>query len=284
MSPSRLTERDAEAEGGVVYGVAQHLPAGSDPSGFAELIDVRRGQRLSIRAVRRSIERLFATGRLADVVVTAARGDSGMTVIFSLTPKRHITGVDVEGNHGLTRAAGRDASGLVRGSEYFPERVEERGEGEQAVALAYQRHGYYRARIRSALRESAEGLDVVLTVDEGPPTRVAGISIAGQPGLPLWQIEDALSLQTGSILDRDRLDWAIEKLKPLLRTAPFSRPNLGQPVFLHRDESAIVALPVDAGPQYAIHFHGNRSFRDRVLFAILSYDGTESLDRALIAR
>jgi len=281
MPPSRLTERDAEAEGGLVSGVELHLPAGSDPSGFAELIDVRRGQRLSIRAVRRSIERLFATGRLADVVVTAARGDSGMTVIFSLTPKRHITGVDVEGNHVLTRAAVRDASGLVRGSEYFPERLEE---AEQAVALAYQRHGYYRARIRSALRESAEGLDVVLTVDEGPPTRVAGISIAGQPGLPLWQIEDALSLQTGSILDRDRLDSGIEKLKTVLRTERFYRAKLGQPVFLHRDESAIVALPVDAGPQYAIHFHGNRSFRDRVLFAILSYDGTESLDRALIAR
>src|SRR5262249_62246534 len=102
MSPSRLTERDAEAEGGLVSGVELHLPAGSDPSGFAELIDVRRGQRLSIRAVRRSIERLFATGRLADVVVTAARGDSGVTGIFSLTPKRHLNRGGVEGNAVLT--------------------------------------------------------------------------------------------------------------------------------------------------------------------------------------
>jgi outer membrane protein assembly factor BamA len=281
IPPSQLAKSDAEAEGEVVADVELHLPPGADASGLAELIDVRRGQRLSVRAVRRSIERLFATGRMADVVVRSVRTPSGITLIYDLTPKRRIGAVDVKGNHVLSRTAVRDASGLLPGSEYYPERLDQ---AEQAVVLAYQRRGYYRTHIRFEFQQSAEGLDVLLTVDEGPPTRMAGISVAGQPGLPLWQIQDAIGLGIGSILDGDRLDAGIEKLKSVLRTDQYYRAKLGQPIFLHQEDGAVVALPVDAGPRYAIHFHGNRSFRDRVLFAILNYDGSESLDRALIAR
>jgi outer membrane protein insertion porin family len=279
--PSRLTEEDAEVEGAMVSAVELHLPAGSDPTGFAELVDIRRGQKLSIRAVRRSIERLFATGRLSDVVVRSIPGQGGVAVIFELIPTRRITGVDVQGNHVLTKATVREASRLLPGTEYYSERLED---AERAVALLYQRHGYYRARIRSELQESPEGLDVLLTIEEGSPTRMAGISVAGQPGLPLWRIQDAVGPQIGSILDRDRLDAGIEKLKSVLRTERFYRAKVGEPMILRQGDSAIVALPLDAGPRYAIHFHGNRSFRDRVLFGILNYDGSESLDRALISR
>ncbi len=262
-------------------GVELHLPSGSDPSGFAELVDVRPGQPFSIRAVRRSIERLFATGRLADVVVRSVPGRGAITVIFELTPKRRIADVQVEGNHVLTRAAVREAFGLLRATEYYPEVLEE---GKRAVLLAYHRHGYYQAQIASELRESPQGVDILLTVDEGPPTRIAGVSTAGHPGLPLSQIEDVVGLRIGSILDRDKLDAGIERLKSVLRTERFYRAKLGEPKILHRAEGAIVAIPVEAGPRYSIHFHGNRSFRDRVLFSLLNYDGSESLDRAVISR
>src|SRR6202011_675463 len=118
-----------------------------------------------------------------------------------LTPKRRIADVQVEGNHVLTRAAVREAFGLLRATEYYPERLEE---GKRAVLLAYQRHGYYQAKVASELRESPQGVDVLLTVEEGAPTRIAGVSATGQPGLPLLQIEDAVGLQIGTILNRER--------------------------------------------------------------------------------
>jgi outer membrane protein assembly complex protein YaeT len=281
VSPSRLTDERAENQGELVSGVELHLPAGSDPGGFAELVDVRPGQALSKRAVRRSIERLFATDKLSDVVVRSIPRQGAITVVFELTPKRRIAGVEVEGNHVLTRAAVREASGLLKTSEYYPEKLEE---AKQAVLLAYQRQGYYEARIVSELRESLDGVDLLLTVEEGAPTRIAGVSATGLPGLPLSQIEDATGLRIGAILDRNRLDAGLEKLKSILRTERFYRAKLGEPIILHRDEGAIVALPVEAGPRYSIHFRGNRSFRDRVLFSLLNYDGSESIDRALIGR
>ena len=274
-------EEKGEPEGELVSSVELHLPAGSDPSGFAELVDVRVGQTVSSRAVRRSIERLFATGRLSDVVVKSIPAERGVKVVFELTPKQRIGSVDVDGNHVLTRAAIRQASGLLPGTEFYPERIKE---ADRAVRQAYQRQGYYGTQIRSELRPSAEGVDVVLSIEEGAPTRVSGLSVAGHPGLQFWQIQDAVGLQIGSILDRDKLDRGIEKLKRLLRIEHFYRAQLGEPIIVRQGETVSIALPLEAGPRYSIHFHGNRSFRDRVLRAVLSYDGSESLDRSLITR
>jgi len=257
------------------------LPAGSDPSGYAELVDIRSGEPLSIRAVRRSVERLFATGRLADVVVRATDLNRGLKIVFELTPKRRIALVTVEGNHVLSRAQVLTASGLVDNVEYYPERLEE---AERAVAGAYQRRGYYEAQIHSDLTEGLHGLDVLLRIEEGPPTVISGITLGGNPGLALYRAQSALGVALSDILDREKLDKGIERLKLLLRNERFYRAKVGEPSILRERDRAIIALPVEAGPQYTIHFHGSRSFRDQILRGVLNYDGTETLDRALILR
>ena len=279
--PSRLQDDKTETEREVVSGVELRLPPGSDPSGFAGLVDVRLGQSVSIRGVRRSLERLFATGRLADVVVHAEPGERGTKIIFELTPRRQIGDIDVEGNHVLSRTAVRFASGLLSGGEFYPERI---AEAERAVLLAYERRGYFNAKIRSQTLASANAVDVLFSIEEGSPTRVSGLSIAGHPGLRLWQVEDVIGLELGAILDRERLDRGIERLKQRLRDERFYRAQVGELAVTRRGELAAVVLPIDAGPRYTIHFHGNRSFRDRVLRAVLRYDGSESLDRGLIGR
>ncbi|MGZ6130749.1 MAG: hypothetical protein ACXWLF_01915, partial [Myxococcaceae bacterium] len=43
---------------------------GAAPADLSSLVAVEPGQPLSVRAVRRSIERLFSTGRFSDVVAT----------------------------------------------------------------------------------------------------------------------------------------------------------------------------------------------------------------------
>ena len=52
----------------VVAGVELHLPSGVDASGLAQLVAVRRGQVLLGRNVRRTLERLYATGRFSSAV------------------------------------------------------------------------------------------------------------------------------------------------------------------------------------------------------------------------
>ena len=78
-----------------VKGVELHLPQGFDSSALPQLVAVRAGQTLSRRAVRRSLERLFATGRFSDAVARIEPVAGGVTLIFQLTPTRRIVTVNV---------------------------------------------------------------------------------------------------------------------------------------------------------------------------------------------
>jgi outer membrane protein assembly factor BamA len=135
-------------------------------------------------------------------------------------------------------------------------------------------------------------VEVLFSVSEGEPTRIAEISIGGNPGIPLNRILDTLEVDLSSILDLEQLSAGLEKLKLLYRREHYYRARVGEPVIRMRANGApsassgqaLVALPISAGPQYSIRLHGNRNFRDQVLLGVLAYDGTETLDRAVIGK
>ncbi len=270
-----------------VVAVEIHLPPGADPSGFPELIAFSVGEKLSARAVRRSVERLFATGRLADVVAKLVQEPNGVRVIFELTPKQRFVGFRFVGNHRLSRSELLSASKLSEGADFYPERLQEAVE---AMAAAYRRRGYSRSRIDTQVRPLPKGVEVLFSVSEGEPTRIGEISIAGNPGIPLNRILETLEMELGSILDVEQLGAGLERLKSLYRRERYYRAHVSEPVIriqANRAPSAssgqaLVALPISAGPQYAIRFHGNRNFRDQVLNGVIAYDGSETLDRTVI--
>ncbi len=248
---------------------------------LVDLVEVRRGKRLSAREVRRSIERLYESGELADVVARQEPLADGVRIIFELTPVRRVRRISVEGNLVFKDDEVVAAAGLGVGKQIFPERLE------QAVAKAtehYRRRGYDEAHLTAELNELAEGVEVELTVEEGAPTRIAGIAIAGSPGLPLPRVLEAMALQLGDLLDLDALDAKLEQLRALYRAERFYGAVVSTPVIARNDKGAFLSIPVSAGPRYAFHFRGNQSMPDSLLTSALGYDGTEPLDGALIAR
>ncbi len=278
--------RAAEPEGPLVVGVELQLPPGTDPSllGASEaqsLVAVRKGQRLSIQAVRRSIERLFATGRFSDVVVRAHDAEGGVNVVFELAPKRLIAALTVVGNQVLSDEAVLQAARLQEGAEYFEEKLEL---AVDAVREAYRRKGYLNARTEVSLRELPEGLDVELEVQEGEPTRIVGLTVSGSPGLPLHRLIGALGLEVGDVLDLDAAEVGLDRLRAVYRHERFFRAKVFEPVVHPGVGGAVLAFPVSAGPQYEVHLHGNHSFPDELLEAVIGYDGSETLDAAVVSR
>ena len=77
---------------------------GQVPADIQGLVAVTPGQPLSTRAVRRSIERLFSTGRFSDVLARGDEGPEGLVVTFELAPVIRISRIDVTG----ARALGKD--------------------------------------------------------------------------------------------------------------------------------------------------------------------------------
>lgn len=264
-----------------VTGVELRLPPGSDPSGLAELVAIRRGQPLSKRAVRRSIERLFATGRLSDVVVREELQAGGVSLTFDLTPVRKIVAVLVEGNRVLGNSELLAASHLADGVEYYPERISEAVAGMQQ---AYARKGYDHAQFAVSLEENSAGVVLRLRVSEGEPTRIRDIAIDGVSGLPSSRVLAELRLSPGDILDQDALSAGVERLRRLYRQQHYDRAQVDDARVERVADGARLVLPIAAGPQVTFHFHHNRSFPDTVLAGVLDYDGEEPLDRAVIDR
>lgn len=262
-------------------GVELRLPAGSDPSGLAQLVAVRRGQPLSIRAVRKSIERLYATGRLADVVVRAREQNGGVALVFELTPVRKIASVTVEDNHVLSKAEILQASRLADGGEYYPERISEAVAG---VQRAYARKGYQRASVQVSLGDAQAGVALTLRLTEGEPTRIMAVDLDGRVGLRRSEVRRALGLVPGEILDEERLAAGTERIRALYRERGYYRAQVGEPRVEKGISGAHVVLPLSAGPKITFLFHHNQSFPDAVLAGVLDYRGEEPLDRAVIDR
>lgn len=281
--PVRAAEAPARAapEPRQVTGVELRLPPGSDPSGLAQLVAVRRGQPLSIRAVRRSIERLFATGRLSDVVVRAQETPEGLNLIFELTPVRKIAGVRIEGNRVLSQSEVLAASRLSDGAEYYPERVTEAVNG---VRQAYARKGYDHAAVEVERDERGVGVSLVLRVLDGPPTRIMAIDIDGQAGLRRSEVRTALRLAPGDILDHETLEAGMDRLRALYRDRGYYRAQVGDAQVEVGISGAHVVLPIVSGPRIVFLFHHNVSFPDAMLAGVLGYQGEEPLDRAVVDR
>ncbi len=265
----------------LVVGVELHLPPGADATGIADKVVVARGAPLSQAQVRRSIELLYATLRFSDVVVRQAPAPGGVQVIFELTPRRQLAAVDVEGERALLSEDLVATSRLLEAEDVYPELLEE---ARARVEQLYARRGFRQAKVAVELHEDERGPIALLSVEEGEATTVSGLTVSGNPGLPMPKLLQVLGLGPGSVLDLDRLEAGLERLKARYRDERFFRARVGEPEVVAQGTGAQVAVPVAAGPRYDFAFSGNRRFPDRHLRGMLAWDGEEALDRSAMDR
>lgn len=279
-----------EVERPEVVRVELRLPVGVDEKlldRITELVTVRRGQRLSRRAVRRSIESLFESRRFSDVVarVEADASGEGVAVVFELFPRDVVADVFFEtgaGNPPLPLplrtellAAGR----LQVGAEYWAERGELAAE---AMTELLRRRGFRDAHVRhTAIDPERQGLSVGFFVTLGRPTLIRSVTLAGDPGLPTERLLTAMNLATGQVLDLEVAQQGVEALRVLLRRERYYRSRVEPPVVF---EGGRLVVPISAGPRFDLVFSGNRRLTDATLQAVLAYDGEELLDAQLAAR
>jgi outer membrane protein insertion porin family len=268
-------------EAPTITGVEVRLPAGADRKlleRVPQLVTVRKGQAFSARAVARTLESLFATGKFADIEVQGRDGEGGVELIFILVPRQNIGAVFVEGNVELTRDEIRAAAGLELGSEYWPERIEHAAENVQAL---YQRRGFRAAEVKTEAAMVEGAVSIGFIVKEGPPSLVKAVSFSGEPGLPLRQVLTTLGLKPGELLDLTRLDTGLEAVRKLYRREHYFRARVDPPEV---GDDGRVIVPVVSGPRYDLIFSGNRAVSDGSLEVLLGYDGEETLDQALTER
>jgi len=254
---------------------------GAIPAELTSLVAVEPGMPLSARAVRRSIERLFSTGRFSDVVARGDEGPDGLIVTFELAPVVRVARVEVSGNRALGTDEVLAAARLTAGSEYWPERLDEARTG---LLAAYGRRGWNAATVSATAQPTGNDVVVRLEIHEGEPTRIAAVRFEGQPALPPGRLASAFGLRVGDILDRSRLDPGAESLRALYRDTHHARARVGSPRVTLEGTGAVVTVPVEAGPAFTLRFRGNRRYPSVWLQGALAIDPAETLDRSVLER
>lgn len=273
----------ADGQSGRVATVELRFPEGPRIEELAQFVSIRPGDRLSLREVRRSIDLLFATGKVADVrALKARRADGQLDLAFEILPRRFIPAamLSFQGNVHLSEADLRKATELDEGRfEYFPENLERLI---KSIRASYARVGFNAVNIGHEFAAEADGIGrLTISIDEGVPSRISAISFAGNPGLPTAVLLSAVGLGLGDVLDLDQLKQGIESLRALYREQGYYQARIGQPD-LRFDEAggAQLLLPISAGLPIEFAFQGNAVFTERQLEALLRYTGEDRLDEA----
>ncbi|MFO0587742.1 MAG: BamA/TamA family outer membrane protein [Polyangiaceae bacterium] len=129
------------------------------------------------------------------------------------------------------------------------------------VERYYRARGFYEARVRAGrvIRSGASTVTVEIEVDEGPPTRLAKVTVdAADPAAPLPKepadLADAIveareGLAIGSPLDEDQLEEAKKRVTRALTDRGFAYAEVAARAVVDlATHSASVAFTISAGP------------------------------------
>lgn len=242
------------------------------------LVVIDEGQPLSRRRVRRSVQRLYGSGRFANVEAWIEERVGGVHLRFLLVPRRLLREVRVDGAPFLQPLDSQALTGLSAGMEYAEDLLEH---GMLHLREVLARAGYEKAEVEAAAATGDGGVVLHFRVVPHEPTRVAELRFSGEPG-DRQILAEVVSLREGDVFDRARLERELDALRTRYVREGYYRAEVGRPeVRRLPGGSVVVEVPVSAGPRFALTFAGNRAIGDAQLREALAYSGEERLDAAM---
>jgi outer membrane protein assembly factor BamA len=201
-------------------------------------------------------EYLASKGLDSQVVSDVTTFPDRLCIVFqSAKALPSVAQVTFEGNKAVPQSALREAvAGSAVGAPYTEDRF--RAILDHSVRPVYEARGRLKVaftRIRTEPAREVEGLNVVVTVDEGEPYKLAKVEIAGQPPLKPADLLKTANLLTGDVANFDRVNDALENVAKAVRRAGYLEARVTPERTVHDAEKTVdVALRVEAGPRYTM--------------------------------
>ena len=223
---------------------------------LSRYLGLEAGQPLSPEAVRAAVERLYATGEFADIIVERREADAGPELIFRTTPAPRFERVMVVGDKVLSSGAIRKIARLVAGEPLWPARLDA---ASQAVAVALVERGFLEARVSAEARLS-EGLAVaVFTVVAGPCVRVRAVAIEGAALAEALSLHGLARPRPGEPFRRELARKAAEAIRRRLVERGHWRARVDvRESYDPRVSRITLAFFVEAGPRLRLEFRGDQ--------------------------
>ncbi len=268
----------AEGDTQVNQGVAQPRVAdiifdypGKLPSDVYHLVEIKKGGFLSPILVRDSIKLLYLKGLFKDIIAEGRDTPQGTVVTFRLIPKMRISGVEIEGNKGLTGKKIISRMTLREGD--FVEPLKLRATRD-AVLKLYRDEGFPDASVVIKTKETSPLTgDIIAQINEGQPTIISAVSFSGVIVLPVKKLDKIAAkagIKTGKRLVKTSLDDAVTHLTDYYVENDYVKADVEQKIKVSQGAAAVV-FSINAGPKLEVKFKGNHRLSKKELRKILTF-------------
>lgn len=239
-----------------------------DPAELHQILPLEKDQPLRMADVRSSIERLFATGRYADIQVDAEPYNDGtrdgVIVRFLTSNSWFIGAVTAAGRISNPPGAGQleNAAGLDLGQPYTSLKLQEAVAGQQRLLES---NGLFQSQIKPAFEYDAayQQINIHFDVNSGPRARFSAPVLLGDVKLDPQRILKATKfrrwlLNTWKPMTQTRVQRALDGVRSLYQRENRleSRVSLESMKYDPAANTALPTLQIEAGPRIQVNTIG----------------------------
>jgi len=261
-----------------------------DPAEINQILPLKANQPLRMADVRAGIERLFNTGRYADIQVNAEPYQDGVVVRFITKNSWFIGHVAVSGNVSNPPNATQleNAARLDLGQPYTEAGLAEAAESQKKLLES---NGLFRAGLKTVLDwdNDYQQVNIRFEVESGPRARFAPPSLSGDLQLDRGRVLHATGFQrwiihTWKPMTQVRLRGALEGVRALYANdhrleAKVALQDVKYDAAANR---AVPLLAIDAGPRIRLRAVGAK-ISERSLGRFVPIFEEHSVDADLLA-
>ncbi len=269
-------------EGQPIISLEVNSRVGMTLEALSRLTGIRTGIPYSGKAIRQSLDSLYATGLFTDVVVDVAPIEGGVAVVYQFTEKTFLADLRIKGNRVFWSRTLTEAMGLPIGEEF----TEERWKNAITRLINFlQRQGYLRSKVDSDVSQvpGTNQVKVTVKVNEGSRATIRERAFTGDTvysNLRLWSI---IRSNSGEFYSADILDEDIARLEKLYHDNGYLKAVVGPPEIRYQESTDEVAItiPIEAGTRLKVRFEGSAPFSSSRLAPLLLFKEERSYDDAV---
>jgi outer membrane protein assembly complex protein YaeT len=189
------------------------ISSATDQKRLSQLIPQRPGTVLDRELVRQSIQRLYATGKFADIRAEVDPIAGGVMLSFQTVPTLFVGSVTAEGAPSRPTASQIvNASKLQLGDVFSRDKMDR---ALTSIRQLMEANGYYKSTVSEGeqIEADKQQVTIVLRVQPGPQARVGEVNINGDAGFTPKQVRDIARMHSGDAVTVQRISNALDRLR-----------------------------------------------------------------------
>jgi outer membrane protein insertion porin family len=237
-----------------------------EASELHQILPLHMNEPLRMADIRASIERLFATGRYADIVVDAQPYQDGVAIRFLTKNSWFIGAISASGSLSNPPGAGQleNVTALALGQPYTEAKLQQAIANQQRLLES---NGLYRASVRPVFDwdtgKDYQQVNLRFEIDAGPRARFGPPDLLGDLKVPPAKVMAATRMQrwlihTWKPVTQTRVRQALDGVRSLYEKENRleAKVTLDSMQYERESNRAIATLRIDAGPRIQVNTIG----------------------------